>query len=97
MQGPRGPLAREESIAASTRRRGSSSMEKGLPREMLTIQAKHRHSPDVSCRLDRRKALCAFLATAFILLAAMARPAAADPLAVKVGVIRQTHSRETIS
>jgi ABC transporter substrate binding protein (PQQ-dependent alcohol dehydrogenase system) len=72
-------------------------MEKGLPREMLTIQAKHRHSPDVSCRLDRRKALCAFLATAFILLAAMARPAAADPLAVKVGVIRQTHSRETIS
>ena len=43
------------------------------------------------------KALCALLVTAFALLAAAVQPAEADPVAVKVGVIRQAHSRETIS
>ena len=64
---------------------------------MSTIQAKLKHSPRLSCRHDRWKALCAFFAAAFALFAAAAQPALADPLAVKVGVIRQTHSRETIS
>jgi ABC transporter substrate binding protein (PQQ-dependent alcohol dehydrogenase system) len=64
---------------------------------MSTIQAKLKHSPRLSCRHDRWKAICAFFAAAFALFAAAAQPALADPLAVKVGVIRQTHSRETIS
>ncbi len=34
---------------------------------------------------------------AFAVLAALALPARADPLEVKVGVIREAHSRETIS
>ena len=64
---------------------------------MLTIQAKLKHSPRLSCHRDRWKALCAFFAAAFVMFAATAQPALADPLAVKAGVIRQTHSRETIS
>jgi ABC transporter substrate binding protein (PQQ-dependent alcohol dehydrogenase system) len=38
-----------------------------------------------------------FLAAMVIVMAALVHPANADPLAVKVGVIHQTHSRETIS
>src|SRR5579863_2492093 len=64
---------------------------------MLTSQANLKHWLYVSCRRDRWTALCACLAAAFALLAAVVQPAGADPLAVKVGVIRQTHSRETIS
>ena len=37
------------------------------------------------------------MVVAFALCAALSRSAAADPLAVKVGVIREAHSRETIS
>jgi ABC transporter substrate binding protein (PQQ-dependent alcohol dehydrogenase system) len=43
------------------------------------------------------KALCALLVTAFALLVAAVQPAEADPLAIEVGVIREAHSRETIS
>jgi ABC transporter substrate binding protein (PQQ-dependent alcohol dehydrogenase system) len=64
---------------------------------MLTSQAKLKHWLHVPCRCDRWKPLCVFLVAAFALLAAVVQPAGADPLAVKVGVIRQTHSRETIS
>jgi ABC transporter substrate binding protein (PQQ-dependent alcohol dehydrogenase system) len=46
-----------------------------------------------------RSSACGFslFAAALIALAALIHPANADPLAVKVGVIHQTHSRETIS
>ena len=43
------------------------------------------------------KALRALFAATVGLLAATVQPANADPLAVKVGVIHETHSRETIS
>ena len=42
-------------------------------------------------------AFSALIAAALALLAAPAPPAHADPLAVKVGVMREAHSRETIS
>lgn len=46
----------------------------------------------------RRTAQCHFGGVAAGLILALAAPAAiADPLVVKVGVIRQTHSRETVS
>jgi ABC transporter substrate binding protein (PQQ-dependent alcohol dehydrogenase system) len=42
-------------------------------------------------------ALSALFAATLALMATLAPPAHADPLAVKVGVIREAHSRETIS
>ena len=44
-----------------------------------------------------RQALCALFVTGFALFPAVFQPAIADPLAVKVGVIHEAHSRETIS
>jgi ABC transporter substrate binding protein (PQQ-dependent alcohol dehydrogenase system) len=66
---------------------------------MSTFQAprKLRGSSQLcSCRRNW-KALCAFFAVALATFVAAVQPAAADPLMVKVGVIHEAHSRETIS
>jgi ABC transporter substrate binding protein (PQQ-dependent alcohol dehydrogenase system) len=66
---------------------------------MSTFQAKRKlkgSSHVGSCRHDW-KALCAFLAAALAMFAATIQPADADPLAIKVGVIHEAHSRETVS
>jgi ABC transporter substrate binding protein (PQQ-dependent alcohol dehydrogenase system) len=70
------------------------SDEKGLPRRMFTFQAKPTRPSHLS---SGWQALCALLVASLALFAAVAQPADADPLAVKVGVIHQAHSRETIS
>ena len=74
-------------------------MEKDPPRRMFTFQANRtlKPSPLVSSRRHSWKALWALFVAAFALVGAATRPAEADTLAVKVGVIHQTHSRETIS
>ena len=64
---------------------------------MFTFQAKLNRSSHGSSGGYELKALCALVVTAFALLAATVQPAEADPLAVKVGVIHQAHSRDTIS
>ena len=66
---------------------------------MFTLQAKRKLklSPDVFSRRHGWRALCASFAAAFGLFAMAVQPAVADPLAIKVGVIHQAHSRETIS
>jgi len=64
---------------------------------MFTSQATLKRSSRVSSGLHELKALCALLVVAFALCAALSQSAAADPLTVKVGVIREAHSRETIS
>ncbi len=64
---------------------------------MFTFQAKLKRSSHGSSGGRELKALCALLVTALALLAAAVQPAEADPLAVKVGVIHEAHSRETIS
>ena len=66
---------------------------------MYTFQARLRlrGPPPVSSCRGHWKAPRAFFAAALAVVAAVAQPAAADPLAVKVGVIQETHSRETIS
>ena len=64
---------------------------------MFTFQAKLNRSSHGSSGRRELKALCALFVTAFALLAAAVQPAGADPLTVKVGVIREAHSRETIS
>src|SRR6478609_5950916 len=64
---------------------------------MFTFQAKLNRSALVSPGCHGLKALCVLLVAAFALYAALGQSANADPLAVKVGVIREAHSRETIS
>src|SRR5271156_4451559 len=64
---------------------------------MFTSQAMLKRSSLVVFGYHGLKALCALSVVAFALCATLSRSAAADPLAVKVGVIREAHSRETIS
>ena len=64
---------------------------------MFTFQAKLNRSSHASSGRHELKALCALFVAAVALVAAAAQPADADPLAVKVGVIHEAHSRETIS
>ena len=64
---------------------------------MFTSQATLKRSSRVSSGFRELRALCALLVVAFALCAALSQSAAADPLAVKVGVIHEAHSRETIS
>src|SRR6202522_1322002 len=64
---------------------------------MFTSQAMLKRSSLVDFGYHGLKALCALSVVAFALCATLSRSAAADPLAVKVGVIREAHSRETIS
>jgi hypothetical protein len=64
---------------------------------MFPFQSKLRRPPCVSLGRDAWKAHCALFPAAFVLFAAAVQLANADPLAVKVGVIHQAHSRETIS
>ena len=70
-------------------------MEKGSPCKMLTFRAKLNWR-QVSCR-PGWKAFSALFEAAFAVFAGLVQPANADPLAVKVGVIHEAHSRETIS
>ena len=62
---------------------------------MVRIDPKFKRQPR-SCA-HRWEALRALLVIAVALFTAVTQSAAADPLAVKVGVIHQAHSRETIS
>ena len=71
--------------------------EKDSPRGMFTSQATLKRSSRVSSGLRELKALCALLVVTFALCPALSQSAAAEPLTVKVGVIREAHSRETIS
>ncbi|HEY3624540.1 MAG TPA: ABC transporter substrate-binding protein [Roseiarcus sp.] len=64
---------------------------------MFTIKTKFKRSPHVSSRRYAWKTLCALFTGALALFTAVVQPADADPLAVKVGVIHETHPRETIS
>ncbi|MGB7975417.1 MAG: ABC transporter substrate-binding protein [Roseiarcus sp.] len=64
---------------------------------MFTSQPKFKRSPLVDFGYEGFKALCAVFVVAFALCAALSEPAAADPLVVKVGVIREVHPRDTIS
>src|SRR6202021_495438 len=64
---------------------------------MFTSQAKVNRSFRVSSGLHELKALCALFVVAFALCAALSQSAAADPLALKVGVIREAHPRDTVS
>ncbi len=64
---------------------------------MFSSQATLKRLSGVSSGLHELKALCALLVVAFALYAAIGQSAAADPLPVKVGVIHEAHSRETIS
>jgi ABC transporter substrate binding protein (PQQ-dependent alcohol dehydrogenase system) len=71
--------------------------DKGLPRGMSTFQPKPNRSFRFSPGRHAWQALYALFITALALFSAVAQAADADPLAVKVGVIHQAHSRETIS
>jgi ABC transporter substrate binding protein (PQQ-dependent alcohol dehydrogenase system) len=88
------------SSPGSNRLQASSfSMEKDPPRRMSTFQAKRKLKGAAhvcSCGYGS-KALCAFFAAALAMFAAAIQPADADPLVVKVGVIHEAHSRETVS
>jgi ABC transporter substrate binding protein (PQQ-dependent alcohol dehydrogenase system) len=64
---------------------------------MFTSQATLKRSSRVSSGFRELRALCALLVVAFALCEALSQSAAADPLTVKVGVIHEAHSRETIS
>jgi ABC transporter substrate binding protein (PQQ-dependent alcohol dehydrogenase system) len=64
---------------------------------MFTSQAKFNQSSFVDFSYHGLKALCVLFVVALASCAALSQSAAADPLAVKVGVIREAHSRETIS
>src|ERR1700760_3951588 len=64
---------------------------------MFTFQARLNRSSDGPSGWRELKALCVLFIAALVLLAPTAQPAGADPLAVKVGVIREPHSREAIS
>src|SRR5271154_7276826 len=64
---------------------------------MFTFQAKLTRPSHVSSGCYGWPALRALFVAALALFAALAQPANADPLAVKVSVIHQAHSRETIS
>ena len=64
---------------------------------MVSFHSRLRRSPCVCSRRKGWRAHGALFAAVFVWLAATAEPASADPLEVKVGVIHQTHSRETIS
>src|ERR1700727_3524785 len=64
---------------------------------MFTSQATLKRSSRVSSGFRELRALCALLVVAFALCVALSQSAAADPLTIKVGVIREAHSRETIS
>jgi ABC transporter substrate binding protein (PQQ-dependent alcohol dehydrogenase system) len=64
---------------------------------MFTFRAKlNRSSNSFSGRHDWRL-LCALFAAALAVFAALFQSARADPLVVKVGVIREAHSRDTVS
>src|SRR6202451_2415926 len=64
---------------------------------MFTSQAMLTRSSLVDFGYHGLKAHCALFVVAFALCVALSQSAAADPLTVKVGVIREAHSRETIS
>ena len=75
-------------------------MEKDPPRRMFRFHADQKPEPPTRLSSSRHalQALCAlFCAATLAMLAATSQPAEADPLAVKVGVIHQAHSRDTIS
>jgi ABC transporter substrate binding protein (PQQ-dependent alcohol dehydrogenase system) len=71
--------------------------DKDLPRGMFTFQAKLNRPSRGPLGSRELKALCALFVTALTLIASAVQPAEADPLAIKVGVIHEAHSRETIS
>ena len=71
--------------------------EKGLPRGMSTFQTKLHRSSHVSSNCRGWPGLRALFVSALAVSAGVVQSADADPLAVKVGVIHQAHSRETIS
>jgi ABC transporter substrate binding protein (PQQ-dependent alcohol dehydrogenase system) len=64
---------------------------------MFTSQAKSKRSSHVAFGRHGMKALCALLVMGFALFPALGVSAIADPLAIKVGVIHEAHSRDTIS
>ena len=64
---------------------------------MFTLQAKLVRLSHVSSGHRDWTALRALFVMALALFATVVQSASADPLAVKVGVIRELHSRETIS
>ena len=72
------------------------SAEKGSPEGMDTIKTKLKRALFCSSGRPVWQALAALFVISFALFPAMVS-ASADPLAVKVGVIHEAHSRETIS
>jgi ABC transporter substrate binding protein (PQQ-dependent alcohol dehydrogenase system) len=64
---------------------------------MFTSQAKSKRSSHVAFGRHGMKALCALFVMGFALFPALGVSAIADPLAIKVGVIHEAHSRDTIS
>src|SRR5271170_5514311 len=64
---------------------------------MFTSQVKFQRPSLADFGYIGLEALCALLVVAFALCVALSQSAAADTLTVKVGVIREAHSRETIS
>ena len=64
---------------------------------MFPFQAKLNCSPRVSSGRHRLQALCALFVMGFALFPAVVQSAIGDPLAVKVGVVHEAHSRETVS
>ena len=64
---------------------------------MVRIKAKLKRRPRSSSGSSGWQAICALFIIGVALFTAVVRPAVADPLAIKVGVIHETHSRETIS
>ena len=64
---------------------------------MITSQAKSKRSSHVAFGRHGMKALCALFVMGFALFPALGVSAIADPLAIKVGVIHEAHSRDTIS
>jgi hypothetical protein len=69
--------------------------EESFPRRMVTISTKFKRRPRSSCH--SWQAFCALFVIGATLFTAATQSAVADPLAVKVGVIHEAHSRETIS
>jgi ABC transporter substrate binding protein (PQQ-dependent alcohol dehydrogenase system) len=64
---------------------------------MFTSQAKSKRSSHVAFGRHGMKALCALFVMGFALFPALGVSAIADPLAIKVGIIHEAHSRDTIS
>jgi ABC transporter substrate binding protein (PQQ-dependent alcohol dehydrogenase system) len=71
--------------------------EKDMPRRMFTFQARLTSLSRVSSCWGELKALCVLFFAGLALFPTVVVSARADPLGVKVGVIREAHSRETIS